>query len=86
MISHHCTLVSARHADPDTAADVRQFLEPITETFKRVIGRSHVFLDGTRASCRLNECNLGEFRRAHRVTLCVCVCGGGDAGAQASAS
>ena len=46
--------------DNATSADVAEWMEPITSAFEDITGRTHVFLDGTRTSCRLKECNLGK--------------------------
>ncbi len=68
-------LVSANQREaliPDavTQAEVQAWSAPIRSAFSEVVGRTHVFLDGTRTSCRLSECNLGESREKRRPTSC----------------
>ena len=55
--------ISFEPIDASTQAEVTEWLEPITETFTENVGRTHVFLDGSRTSCRLKECNLGRYRQ-----------------------
>ncbi|XP_070568641.1 snake venom 5'-nucleotidase-like [Ptychodera flava] len=46
--------------DNATLEDVQLWARPISSLASQVIGRTHVFLDGRRESCRLKECNLGN--------------------------
>ncbi|XP_064630931.1 snake venom 5'-nucleotidase-like [Lineus longissimus] len=53
--------------DNDTAQDatileeLKNWTPALTAARTKVIGRTHVFLDGIREHCRLRECNLGNF-------------------------
>ena len=47
-------------ADPAIAADVDIWKIPIEEIQEEYVGYSHVFLDGSRETCRMTECNLGK--------------------------
>lgn len=46
--------------DPDILRELRPFKQEIEEVMKQEVGRTYVFLDGNRLSCRLKECNLGN--------------------------
>ena len=41
-------------------AEINRWNEQVVSATKEVIGKTHVFLDGTRQSCRNKECNLGN--------------------------
>lgn len=41
-------------------ADVNEWSKKVQSKVETEIGRTRVFLDGTRTSCRLGECNLGN--------------------------
>ncbi|XP_078001428.1 snake venom 5'-nucleotidase-like [Glandiceps talaboti] len=46
--------------DNSTATEVNLWAEPIQALSSEYVGKTHVFLDGRRESCRLVECNLGN--------------------------
>lgn len=46
--------------DPDVSDLVAGLAEPIAELRAQVVGQSAVFLNGDRAVCRVEECNLGN--------------------------
>lgn len=46
--------------DPEVLAEINEWAVAIRGLGTEPIGTSHVFLDGDRSSCRLNECNLGN--------------------------
>ncbi|XP_071552970.1 snake venom 5'-nucleotidase-like [Panulirus ornatus] len=46
--------------DPDILRELKPFKQEIEEVMKQEVGRTYVFLDGNRLSCRLKECNLGN--------------------------
>ena len=33
---------------------------PVDAIVAKVAGKSHVFLDGTKKTCRMGECNMGK--------------------------
>lgn len=49
-------------------ADLEQWSEKVEELNKEVIGHSNVLLDGSRTSCRLKECNMGNLLADAAVT------------------
>ncbi|XP_070569172.1 snake venom 5'-nucleotidase-like [Ptychodera flava] len=46
--------------DPDTLAEIEKWREPLIDFQNEVIGRTNVFLQGERAVCRTQECNMGN--------------------------
>ncbi|XP_068609827.1 snake venom 5'-nucleotidase-like [Brachionichthys hirsutus] len=46
--------------DPDVLAEVDEWKENLANYSARVVGRTAVFLNGTAAECRFQECNLGN--------------------------
>ena len=45
--------------DEEIAAEIELWKRPLINLTQEVIGSSAVFLDGSRASCRNYECNMG---------------------------
>ena len=48
------------YIDPEMLAEILDWAESVRNFSDDVIAKSHVFLDGSRESCRLRECNLGN--------------------------
>ncbi|XP_077977813.1 5'-nucleotidase-like [Glandiceps talaboti] len=46
--------------DPDTLQEVEIWNEPLIEFQEEVIGKTNVYLEGSREVCRLQECNMGN--------------------------
>lgn len=53
-------LDSAVPQDPAIAAEIASWSIEIDQSVKEVVGKTHVFLNGTQEQCRINECNLGN--------------------------
>jgi len=47
--------------DNFTLQELIPFREKVNAVAKNPVGRTRVFLDGKRLSCRMVECNLGNF-------------------------
>lgn len=47
--------------DPDLLSQVQEWSVPLKNFSNTQVGTSKVFLDGSRASCRLKECMMGNF-------------------------
>ena len=46
--------------DEEMMKDLMKWSENITESTRREVGKSRVFLDGRSTECRLRECNMGN--------------------------
>lgn len=47
--------------DPQVLTELIPFRREVDAVAKKEVGRTKVFLDGNRLSCRMMECNLGNF-------------------------
>ena len=47
--------------DEEILRELKQWQKPVNEMLEGHVGYSAVFLDGDRSSCRLKECNMGNF-------------------------
>ena len=47
-------------SDPVVLAELDPWAETVSNYSDRVIGKAHVYLDGTRPSCRVKECNMAN--------------------------
>lgn len=48
--------------DPRILSELVPFQEQVESVVKEEIGKTYVFLDGTRVNCRMKECNLGNLQ------------------------
>lgn len=46
--------------DPLMEKQILEAGKGVVEASKKEVGKTHVFLDGSSATCRLKECNLGN--------------------------
>lgn len=49
------------NADPFVLNELIPYRKDVDAVAKKEVGRTKVFLDGNRLSCRMVECNLGNF-------------------------
>ena len=47
-------------SDPKTLKEIEKMRKGVEHIYKKIVGQSHVLLDGRRELCRLQECNLGN--------------------------
>ncbi|XP_042861628.1 LOW QUALITY PROTEIN: 5'-nucleotidase-like [Penaeus japonicus] len=53
---------NAVEEDPQILSELLPFQEQVASVVKEEIGKTYVFLDGTRLNCRMKECNLGNLQ------------------------